>query len=36
LGGIGVRFMIDGADSGGGFAMVEHPMGPWTHQARNA
>jgi mannose-6-phosphate isomerase-like protein (cupin superfamily) len=29
LGGIGVRFMINGADSGGGFALVEHPMGPW-------
>lgn len=28
LGGIGVRFMISGADSGGGFALVEHPMGP--------
>ena len=28
LGGIGVRFMVDGDDSGGGFAMVEHPMGP--------
>lgn len=26
LGGIGVRFMIDGAESGGGFALVEHPM----------
>lgn len=29
LGGIGVRFMVDGDDSGGGFAMVEHPMGPY-------
>ena len=28
LGGIGVRFMIDGHESGGGFALVEHPMGP--------
>jgi mannose-6-phosphate isomerase-like protein (cupin superfamily) len=28
LGGIGVRFMIDGDESGGGFALVEHPMGP--------
>ncbi|MEO7870621.1 MAG: cupin domain-containing protein [Candidatus Limnocylindria bacterium] len=28
LGGIGVRFMVDGDDSGGRFAMVEHPMGP--------
>ena len=26
LGGIGVRFMIDGAESGGGFALVEHPL----------
>src|SRR6188474_3648132 len=26
LGSIGVRFMIDGAESGGGFALVEHPM----------
>ena len=25
---MGVRFMIDGADSGGGFALVEHPMPP--------
>src|SRR6195256_6211530 len=28
VGGIGVRFMIDGHESGGGFALVEHPMGP--------
>jgi len=28
LGSIGVRFMIDGADSGGGFSLVEHPMSP--------
>ncbi len=28
LGSIGVRFMIDGAESGGGFSLVEHPMGP--------
>src|SRR5438477_734058 len=28
LGGIGVRFMVDGADSGGGFSLVEHPMEP--------
>ncbi|HEY1421688.1 MAG TPA: cupin domain-containing protein [Candidatus Dormibacteraeota bacterium] len=28
LGGIDVRFLIDGVDSGGGFALVEHPMGP--------
>ncbi|HEY7630082.1 MAG TPA: cupin domain-containing protein [Thermoleophilaceae bacterium] len=28
LGGIGVRFMIDSATSGGGFSLVEHPMPP--------
>src|ERR1700736_2603495 len=28
LGGIGVRFMVDGTESGGGFALVEHPMEP--------
>src|SRR5213595_3125980 len=28
LGSIGVRFMIDGAESGGGFSRVEHPMAP--------
>ncbi len=28
LGSMGVRFMIDGADSGGGFSLVEHPMSP--------
>lgn len=28
LGVMGVRFMIDGADSGGGFSLVEHPMPP--------
>ena len=28
LGSIGVRFMIDGAESGGGFSLVEHPMSP--------
>jgi quercetin dioxygenase-like cupin family protein len=28
LGGLGVRFMVDGADSGGGFALVEHPIQP--------
>jgi quercetin dioxygenase-like cupin family protein len=28
LGGVGVRFLIDGAESGGGFALVEHPMEP--------
>lgn len=26
LGSIGVRFMVDGADSAGGFSLVEHPM----------
>ena len=26
LGSIGVRFMIDGFESGGGFSLVEHPM----------
>ena len=28
LGGIGVRFMVSGLESGGGFALVEHPMEP--------
>src|SRR6476620_325079 len=28
LGAMGVRFMINGEDSGGGFALVEHPMPP--------
>jgi hypothetical protein len=28
LGSIGARFMITGAESGGGFALVEHPMSP--------
>jgi hypothetical protein len=28
LGGIGVRFMVDGDESGGGFSLVEHPMAP--------
>ena len=28
LGSIGVRFMIDGAETGGGFSLVEHPMPP--------
>lgn len=28
LGGLGVRFMIPGEDSAGGFALVEHPMRP--------
>src|SRR6266550_9278363 len=28
LGSIGVRFMIDGAESGRGFSLVEHPMLP--------
>jgi len=26
LGSIGVRFMVDGAEADGGFALVEHPM----------
>src|SRR5919201_3196097 len=26
LGSIGVRFMVGGAESGGGFSLVEHPM----------
>jgi len=28
LGSIGVRFMIDGAQTRGGFSLVEHPMSP--------
>jgi len=28
LGSIGVRFMIGGDESDGGFSLVEHPMGP--------
>jgi quercetin dioxygenase-like cupin family protein len=28
LGGIGIRFMVGGEESGGGFALVEHPMEP--------
>jgi len=28
LGSIGVRFMIDGDEAGGGFSLVEYPMGP--------
>ena len=28
LGSLGARFMISGEDSGGGFALVEHPMPP--------
>ena len=28
IGGLGVRFMIDGERSGGGFALVEHPIAP--------
>jgi quercetin dioxygenase-like cupin family protein len=28
MGGLGVRFMIDAARSGGGFALVEHPIAP--------
>jgi quercetin dioxygenase-like cupin family protein len=30
LAGLGVRFMIDGERSGGGFALVEHPLAPRT------
>lgn len=28
LGSIGVRFMINGEDAGGGFSLVEHPLSP--------
>jgi quercetin dioxygenase-like cupin family protein len=28
LGGLGVRFMIPGVDSAGGFSLVEHPLKP--------
>ena len=28
LGSIGVRFMLDGGTTGGGFSLVEHPMSP--------
>jgi mannose-6-phosphate isomerase-like protein (cupin superfamily) len=28
LASIGVRFMVDGEESGGGFSLVEHPMPP--------
>jgi mannose-6-phosphate isomerase-like protein (cupin superfamily) len=28
LGAIGVRFMASGAETGGGFSLVEHPMAP--------
>lgn len=28
LGGLGVRFMVPGADTEGGFALVEHPLKP--------
>src|SRR3954469_22855340 len=30
VGGLGVRFMIDGEVSGGGFSLVEHPIAPRT------
>jgi mannose-6-phosphate isomerase-like protein (cupin superfamily) len=30
LGGLGVRFMIDAAEAGGGFSLVEHPIAPRT------
>ena len=29
LGSIGVRFMIDGAEAGDRFSVVEHPISPW-------
>jgi mannose-6-phosphate isomerase-like protein (cupin superfamily) len=40
LGSIGVRFMIDGAEAGDRFSVVEHPMSPWAlaaplHRHRN-
>ena len=28
LGGLGIRFMVDGGESGGGFSLVEHPLAP--------
>ena len=28
LGSMGVRFMVDAAESGGGFSLVEHPLSP--------
>jgi quercetin dioxygenase-like cupin family protein len=28
MGGLGVRFMVDGAETGGTFALVEHPIEP--------
>jgi quercetin dioxygenase-like cupin family protein len=28
MGGLGVRFMVEGDQSGGGFALVEHPIAP--------
>ena len=28
LGGLGIRFIVPGADSHGGFALVEHPLKP--------
>jgi quercetin dioxygenase-like cupin family protein len=28
IGGIGVRFLLDAAQTGGGFSLVEHPMPP--------
>ncbi len=30
MGGLGARFLIDGATAGGGFALVEHPIAPRT------
>lgn len=28
IGGLGVRFMVGAEESGGSFALVEHPIGP--------
>jgi quercetin dioxygenase-like cupin family protein len=28
MGGLGVRYMLEGAETGGGFALVEHPIAP--------
>src|SRR5215212_6158586 len=28
LGGLGIRFMVDGEETGGQFAIVEHPLEP--------
>ena len=34
LGSMGVRFMLSGGETGGGFALVEHPMPPRALAAR--